>query len=134
MEAWAQLQPADFARFTLGYTAAAQGPALRRRAGGPGQHPQPGQRSRQQWSLRAQFDLPRRTEFDFQVRHVGHLPSPLVPAYTVADARLGWQVTPRVEVSLIAQEPVRPAPHRVRPPANASQFGRRIFLRVVCSL
>ncbi len=78
--------------------------------------------------------MPRRTEFDVQVRHVGALPTPFVPAYTVADARLGWQVTPAVELSLIAQNLFDRRHIEFDVPTNASEFGRRVFLRLVCNL
>jgi len=35
-----------------------------------------------------------------QVRRVGSLPNPAVPAYTAVDMRLGWQVRPGLELSL----------------------------------
>jgi iron complex outermembrane recepter protein len=38
--------------------------------------------------------------FDFQVRHYGSRPRPRVPAYTDADARLGWRVASNIELYL----------------------------------
>lgn len=38
--------------------------------------------------------------FDFQVRRYGSRPKPRVPAYTDADARLGWRVADQVELFL----------------------------------
>ena len=134
IEAWGQVQPAEFARFTVGYTRLRKDLRFSDQPVDPISIPNLGNDPSQQWSLRAQFDLPGRTEFDVQLRHVGALPSPFVPAYTVADARLGWQVTPRVEVSLIAQNLFNRRHIEFDVPANASAFGRRIFLRVVCNL
>ena len=134
LEAWAKWQPMDRARFTVGYL------GLRKSLhfAGPPFNPTSianlGDDPREQWSLRSQFDLPHRTEFDFQVRHVGALPAPLVPAYTVTDARLGWQATPEIEVSLLAQN-LFDKRHAEFNAANvASQFGRRLFLKVVFQL
>jgi iron complex outermembrane receptor protein len=53
-----------------------------------------------QFSLRSSMTLPHGVEFDFQLRRVGALPSPAVPAYSALDARLGWQVSPSVELSI----------------------------------
>ncbi|MDB5953763.1 TonB-dependent receptor [Ramlibacter sp.] len=134
LEAWAQLQPMQIARFTLGYLRLRKDLRFSDLPVDPVSIPNLGNDPSQQWSLRAQFDLPRRTEFDVQVRHVGALPAPLVPAYTVADARLGWQMTPTVEVSLLAQNLFGQRHVEFDTAANASEFGRRVFLRVVCRL
>lgn len=131
LEAWAQWQPADFARFSLGFL------GLRKdlRFSSPpedafsianlGNDPRP------QWKLRAQFDLPRRAELDLQVRRVGALPAPAVPSYTVVDARLGWQVTPTLEVALVGQNLFDRRHAEFGDPATSSHFGRRLFLRLV---
>ncbi|MBP6406574.1 MAG: TonB-dependent receptor [Ramlibacter sp.] len=51
-------------------------------------------------SLGSSFDIGRTVELDLQVRRVGALPDPAVPAYTALDARLGWRVNPALEVSV----------------------------------
>jgi iron complex outermembrane receptor protein len=65
---------------------------------------------------------------------VGTLPAPRVPAYTVADARLGWQVTPTIELSLLAQNLFDQRHAEFNAASVASQFGRQVFLRVVFQL
>jgi len=57
----------------------------------------------QQWLLRSSWDLPGRIELDASVRHVGELPNPVVPAYTVVDVRLGWRPNEHFELSLTGQ-------------------------------
>jgi iron complex outermembrane receptor protein len=133
LEAWAQWQPVEFARLSVGYL------GLRKRLhmdapADPVSIPNLGNDPRQQWKLRAQFDLPRRTELDFSLRRVGALPQPAVPAYTSLDARLGWQAARNVEVSLLAQNLLDRRHHEFEPAAGASWFGRRLFLRVVVQL
>jgi iron complex outermembrane receptor protein len=54
------------------------------------------------WSLRTSMDA-RRVQFDAQLRHSSPLPSPTVKAYTELNARLGWALTPRWDLSLIGQ-------------------------------
>jgi iron complex outermembrane receptor protein len=54
--------------------------------------------------LRNSFDLTPNVEFDAILRRVGELPNPSVPAYTELNVRLGWQVTPRVELSVAGQD------------------------------
>jgi len=46
------------------------------------------------------IDLTSRLGFDFQVRRYGSRPKPRVPAYTDADARLGWRVADQLELYL----------------------------------
>ena len=58
---------------------------------------------RSRFTLRSQMDLPRGFELDGTLRYVGRLPSPVVPAYTELDLRLGWQLSDRLEVSLAGQ-------------------------------
>jgi iron complex outermembrane receptor protein len=61
---------------------------------------------RNQFSLRSNMDLPRKTELDFWVRHVSALQllsGPPVPSYTVFDVRLGWRPTENVAISLVGR-------------------------------
>jgi iron complex outermembrane receptor protein len=53
--------------------------------------------------LRSLMDLPRGFELDGTLRYVARLPSPVVPAYTELDLRLGWQASDRLELSLVGQ-------------------------------
>lgn len=53
--------------------------------------------------LRSLMDLPRGFELDGTLRYVSRLPSPVVPAYTELDLRLGWQASERLELSLTGQ-------------------------------
>ena len=134
IEAWTQWQPAQYARFTIGYL------GLRKdlRFSGPPANPTSiadlGDDPHSQFTLRSQFDLPHRMELDLQARHVGALPAPAVPAYTALDARLGWQATARMEISLLAQNLLGEKHAEFNAPATASQFGRRLFLKVVFQL
>ena len=89
---------------------------------------------RSEWKLRAQFDLPYRLELDVLARRVGALPAPAVPAYTAVDLRLGWQATPRIELSLLAKNLLGDRHAEFNAPAVASEFGRRVFLRAVFQL
>jgi iron complex outermembrane receptor protein len=56
------------------------------------------------FSIRTSIDLPSRLEADLQLRNVGALPQPAVPAYTELNARLGWRARPRVELFLTGQD------------------------------
>ncbi len=63
----------------------------------------------QQWSLRSSLDLPQNVELDTTLRWVGTLhnnngPTPgTVPSYFELDARLGWQATQNLELSVVGE-------------------------------
>ncbi len=54
-------------------------------------------------SIRSHWDVTPAHELDLAVRHVGALSNPLVPGYTVLDARVGWRVTPGLDVSFAVE-------------------------------
>jgi iron complex outermembrane receptor protein len=56
---------------------------------------------RHQGQIQASFDLPGRTEVDWMWRYVGSLPAGPVPAYATSDLRVGWNVAPGLELSLV---------------------------------
>ncbi|HEV2561850.1 MAG TPA: TonB-dependent receptor [Rhizomicrobium sp.] len=62
--------------------------------------PVAGNDPKHQFSLRSSMDLPHNMELDVGLRTIGALPNPAVPAYTEADARLGWHVMENLELSL----------------------------------
>lgn len=134
LEAWARWQPLEQARFTVGYLGlrkdlhSADGPV------DPSSIPNLGNDPRHQWMLRSQFDLPGNTELDLHLRRVSALPSPEVAGYTVVDARLGWQVTPALELSLVVRNLLDRWHAEFEPAGVASHFGRRVFLRMVVQL
>jgi iron complex outermembrane receptor protein len=51
-------------------------------------------------TLASSMRLPHHLSFDASLRYVGALPDPALPHYYDADARLGWQATPAVELSM----------------------------------
>lgn len=56
-----------------------------------------------QVSLRSSVDLSARLELDCGLRYTDNIPALNVPAYLVADIRLGWRVRDGLEISLVAQ-------------------------------
>lgn len=56
-----------------------------------------------QWLLRSSLDLSGGAEFDVDLRRVGALPNPVVPAYTALNLRYGWQPWRDVEFAVIGQ-------------------------------
>jgi iron complex outermembrane receptor protein len=70
-------------------------------------------------------------EIDLQVRHMGALPNPAVPAYTALDARWGWRVRPGLDLSVA----LRNLGDRRHPEwgaqANRVEFARSVFVNAV---
>jgi hypothetical protein len=50
------------------------------------------------------MDLPGNLQFDLDFRAVDDLPSPQVPGYVEANARLAWRITPSVEVAIVGTD------------------------------
>ena len=85
---------------------------------------------RSRFTLRSQMDLARGFELDGTLRYMGRLPSPVVPAYTELDLRLGWQATDRLELSLVgrnllhARHPELGPPTPLREEVQRGAFGK----------
>lgn len=56
------------------------------------------------WQLRSSMNFGPDVEFDIFVRHVDSLPDPLVQSYTDINARLGWHITPSLELALVGAD------------------------------
>ena len=54
-------------------------------------------------SVRSTWNLGRSVELDVWLRHVSSLRSIGIPAYTNLDTRLGWKVSPTLDVALVGQ-------------------------------
>jgi iron complex outermembrane recepter protein len=89
---------------------------------------------RRQWNLRSSLDIGARGEFDVLLRHVGALPSPVVQAYTAVDARLALRVTPRLELSVLAQNLFDPRHVEFNAVGTASQIERKLFIKATWKL
>lgn len=83
-----------------------------------------------QWSVRSSIDLRGGREFDLDVRRVGALPDPSVPAYTAVDARYGWRLSSEVRAALVAQNLFDPSHPEFGTAATRSEIARSIFLRL----
>ncbi|MGE3277107.1 MAG: TonB-dependent receptor plug domain-containing protein [Vicinamibacterales bacterium] len=77
-----------------------------------------GRTPRHQVQLRSSVDLPGALALDVAVRSATELTEPGVPGYAVADLRLGWRMTPRLELELVGQD-LGARPWHVEWPADA---------------
>ncbi|MFP5506611.1 MAG: TonB-dependent receptor plug domain-containing protein [Gammaproteobacteria bacterium] len=84
-----------------------------------------------QWQLRSVFGITPRHEFDLMIRRVGELPDPQVPAYTAVDARLGWQVSHDVELSLTLENLFDSAHPESGQQTFRGEYRRSAFLKML---
>jgi iron complex outermembrane receptor protein len=77
-----------------------------------------------QFLVQSIADLPGAIELDAVFRYVGSLPGPVVPDYATLDLRVGWRLTPHLELSVVGQNllqsehpelaPSSPSPRKVQ--------------------
>jgi iron complex outermembrane recepter protein len=94
LEAWGSWQP------TAGWTLDAGALLQRQRLQGPVASAPPGNDPRRQFSAASRWNLGGGWEVDLAARHVSALATPAVPAYTAVDARVGWRLSPTLELRL----------------------------------
>jgi iron complex outermembrane receptor protein len=78
-----------------------------------GEHSAP--RHQLQWH--SSVDLPGNVDLDWMFRFVSELDASEVPSYATSDLRLGWLVTPQLELSLIGKNLHQP--HHLEFPGDA---------------
>jgi iron complex outermembrane recepter protein len=86
------------------------------------------------WHLNSTLNLSKRWELDAIVRGVASLPTPAVPAYTVADLRVGWKPRRHLDVSLTAQNLLGSSHAEFGDRLTRAEFDRNLFLEVVFRL
>jgi iron complex outermembrane recepter protein len=134
IEAWASWQATQAWRLSAG------GLGLRKHLNSTRGTPDPngiaslGNDPREQFKLRSSLNFGARGEFDVIVRHIGALPAPAVAAYTAVDARIAWQLTPQVELSLLGQNLFDKRHVEFNAVGVASQIERRLFVKAVWQL
>jgi iron complex outermembrane receptor protein len=134
LEAWGSYQVNPAWRVDAGLSLLRQ--RLRFAAGSadPGSPSAGGNDPKHQFLLRSSWSLPRDLSLDLGLRAIGALPSPAVPGYVVVDARLGWQVTPGMELSLAAFNLLDERHAEFGSAPNRSEFDRTLSLRLVWEL
>ena len=100
VETWGTFGLTDWWRLSAGFTALHKSlhfkPGSRDVSGLQAAGNDPGQ-----WAtLRSSISIGRALELDIDLREVGALPTPRVPAYGTLDARIGWHVTDHLDFSV----------------------------------
>jgi iron complex outermembrane receptor protein len=84
---------------------------------------------KQTFQLRSLWNVSPAWEVDLGVRYMGELPAPVVPSYTVADARLGWHVTRNLDLSLLVSNVFDKVHREFADATVGAVFGRSVFLK-----
>jgi iron complex outermembrane recepter protein len=80
--------------------------------------------------LRSLWDFAPRHEFDLTWRYVSELPNPVVPSYSVVDARIGWRVSKSLDLSLLVQNAFDRKYSEFGAPDARAVLERSYFLKV----
>ena len=92
-----------------------------------------GKSPQHQFTLRSSMDLPGNVFFDCALRYVDDLPALGVSSYITLDARLAWQATKNLELSLVGQNLLEPR-HREFSPSfiqtQRAEIQRGIFGKI----
>jgi iron complex outermembrane receptor protein len=129
IEAWGTYQATENWRLKTG------GVALRQRlhvgsASPPGSNAAAeGNDPTSHWSIHSMHDLAPGHELDLELRRVGALPDPAVPAYTALNVRYGWQVTRQLEISLSGENLLDRRHVEFGPASSRSEIERAFFAK-----
>ena len=131
VEAWGSYRVTPAWRFDAGWVEmrqslrAAPGSTSTAAAAGLGNDPH-------RWiTLRSSFDVTPRHELDVMARYVSELPNPQVPSYTAIDARLGWKVSPELQLSVLLQNLFDASHPEWGPAPTRAEYRRGVFFKVL---
>lgn len=134
LEAWGSLEASDTWRLHAGLSLLRQRLSFETDSTDPGLPTAGGNDPRYQLTLRSNWALPRDLNLHLGLRRVGALPNPPVPGYTAVDARLGWVVSPSLEVSLTGLNLLDDGHAEFGAAPGRSEFGQQLLLRLTWSL
>lgn len=127
VQVWGSYQAADWWRLSAGLTV--QNRSLRFKPGASGLLgvAQAGDDPHHQASLRSSMNLSDSVMFDADLRYVGELPNPVVPAYVELNTRLGWAINDRLELAISGFNLLH-AHHREFTLADSDSIKRSFFI------
>ena len=128
LEGWGQFQAASWWRLMAGLNLLSEHFKFE-----PGATPvlavsQNGDDPKRQATLRSSMNLSPKVTLDADLRYVGVLPDPHVPSYVELNGRIGWAVTPRLEVAIAAFNLLHD--HHQEFPSPAGLVQRSVFAEV----
>lgn len=100
LETWGDYRVTDWWRLSAGFTIQHEHLRFKPSSSGIGGLPFAADDPNHQASLRSSVNLGSGVTWDAFLRYVGKLPNPGVPEYVELNTRLGWKITPSLELSL----------------------------------
>jgi len=128
IEAWGLLRPTADWRLVLGYVAMREKLELLPGQANLAESPL-GNNPRHTASIRSLWNATPDVSLDLFLRHVGRLRDPAVPRYTELNARVGWMVSKRLELSLTGENLLGRDHVEFATPAQRAVFERAYFAK-----
>jgi iron complex outermembrane receptor protein len=130
VEAWSSWQPRPAWRLQAGVLWMSQRLHLTAGSTDPIGPSNLGNDPRVQWSLRSTHGIGERLNAVVAVRHVGQLPSPIIPSYTATDLTLNWIAGRDVQVSLGVRDAFNRRHAEYQGFSTVSEIPRSAFISV----
>jgi iron complex outermembrane receptor protein len=129
VEGWADWQVSDWWRLSPGFRTVSKRLSLEPGASGILGTAQAGDDPASELKLTSSMSLPGGVDLDTTVRHVAALPNPALPAYWEMSARIGWQLTSTLELSVTGSNLLH-ARHLELPLPYGEYIDRSVFARI----
>jgi iron complex outermembrane recepter protein len=133
VEGWADWQVLDWWRLSPGFRTLSERLRLEPGASGILGTAQAGDDPAAELKLTSSMTLPGPLDLDATLRHVSALPDPALPAYWELSARLAWQLTSTLELSVTGSNLLH-ARHLELPTPYGEYIDRSVFARIDWSL
>jgi iron complex outermembrane receptor protein len=108
LEVWGNYQPASWWRLSAGFNLLHENLRFRPQASTLNSLAIAGDDPATQASVRSSVNLGHRVTWETDVRYVGALPNPRIPAYTEANMRIAWDVSRRLQLSISGENLLSP--------------------------
>jgi iron complex outermembrane receptor protein len=128
IEAWGNWQPLRAWRLDAGLLWLSQRLRLTEGSSDPTGPSNLGNDARLQWSLQSTHSFSDRLEARVAVRHVGKLPSPVIPSYTATDVTLNWLARKDLQLSWGVRDAFDSAHAEYQGFSTISEIPRAFFL------
>jgi len=128
LEAWASYPLASWWRGSIGFNVQHENLSFKPGSSGLGGIQQAGNDPDHQVSLRSSMNITKDVSFDVDARYVASLPNPHVPAYVDINARLGWNVSRFLDVSISGSNLLHRYHREFNDPTRAVEVPRSVFV------
>jgi iron complex outermembrane receptor protein len=130
IEAWGNWRPFDAWRLDAGLLWLNQRLRLTAGSNDPTGPSNLGNDPRVQWTLRSTHSFGERLEANVSVRHVGQLPSPVIPSYTATDITANWLARKDLRLSVGVRDAFDKGHSEYQGFSTVSEIPRSFFVSV----